>query len=442
MLRPSLNPSPSQRAVGRNLALDLVAGIGVGVTMALVGALLPTIARRSGLEPLGLAALASAPFIANLLGVFAGRVGPRSPFSLALLRGAGAAALILLVFFPTPAVMIAIAIAFWLSISLGGPFHLRLWGSMYPSRVRGRMVGAVGMGRAAAGAVATLGGGLIAQRLGGETAVAVAGVVGLAAAIGYAGLRAPAGQQPPAFSARASIRAIRERPMLAQITLAQGFYGGGLIAAAPLYALVLVDRLDLSLADVGFLGLLAAVATTIAFLASGAVTDRWGPLAAMRVGSLLGLASLVAYALAPQFAFLWFAALAGGIAGASIDVGITAAVSDQTSLASRAAAMAGLNAITGARGILAAFSASALVQAGIVDVTTGLLLCAAASAIGVGIFLRARPSVPVETRAWEIALPPPPAAGLPSTTARVQRGRRSRPADRARRPAATMRPCA
>ena len=45
--------------------------------------------------------------------------------------------------------------------------------------------------------------------------------------------------------------------------------------------------------------------------------------------------------------------------------------------------MAGWNAITGARGIVAAFLMSALLQLGLVDVTTGLLLCAASSAVGV-----------------------------------------------------------
>ena len=403
MLRPSLRPSPDRRAIGRNLGFDLTASVGVGVTIALVGALLPTIARRGGLEPIGLAALASAPFIANLLGMFAGRVGPRSAFELAAMRGLGAAMLILLIPFPMPAVMILVSVAYWLSLSLGGPFHLRLWGAMYPSRLRGRVVGLMGMGRAAAGALAVLVGGIVADRSGGETAVALAGVVGLVAAVGYAGLRAPAAERPPAFSARGSIRALRERPTLARAAVAQGFYGGGLIAAMPLFAMVYVDRLDLSMSDVGVLGLLAAVATTVSFLAWGAVTDRWGPLVAMRVGSLLGLMSLVAYALAPQLGFLWFAALAGGAAGASIDVGIAALVSDQTSLASRAAAMAGWNALTGARGILAAFSMSALLQAGIVDVTTGLLLCTAVSGIGVILFFRVRPGVPVETRAWELA---------------------------------------
>jgi MFS transporter, DHA1 family, staphyloferrin B biosynthesis exporter len=412
VLRPSFHPRAGQRATGRNLGFDLLAAVGVGVTISLVAALLPTIARRGGVDPIGLAALAAAPFIANLLGMFAGRVGPRSAFQLALMRGGGAATLILLVLIPTPPVMVAVAILYWLSLSMSGPFHLRLWGAMYPARLRGRVVGFLGMGRAAAGAIAVLIGGIVADQVGGAAAVALAGLVGLVAAIGFAGLRAPAAGAPPSFSARGSIRALRERSTLSRVALAQGFYGGGLIAATPLFAMVHVDRLDLTMSEVGVLGLLAAVATTVAFLAWGAVADRWGALVAMRIGSLLGLAGLLAYAIAPGLGFLWFAAVVGGIAGASIDVGIAAVISDQTSLASRAAAMAGWNAITGARGIVAAFSMSALLQAGVVDVTTGLLLCAGFSAIGVVLFFRARAGVPVETRAWEVMAAP----AAPSTT--------------------------
>jgi MFS family permease len=400
--RPSFRPTPSQRAIGRNLALDLVAAVGVGVTMALVNALLPTIARRGGLEPLGLSALAAAPFVANFLGAFAGRFGPRSTRELALIRGAGAASLVLLFVAPVPAVMIVGAVLFWLSISFGGPFHLRLWGSLYPARVRGRVVGLIGMGRAAAGALAAFAGGLVADRIGGPTAVAAAGVIGLACALAYTGLWARSADRAPAFSARDSIRALRERPVLAKMALAQGFYGGGFIAAAPLSALVFVDRLDLTLGQVGVIGILASVSTTVAFLVWGAVSDRFGPLVAIRVGSAIGLVSLVGYAFAPDVAVLWFAALAAGIASASIDVSIAAVVSDQTSLASRAAAMAGWNALTGARGIAAAFLMSGLLQAGLVEVTSGLLLCAASSAIGVVLFVRTKPGVPVESRAWEM----------------------------------------
>jgi hypothetical protein len=86
---------------------------------------------------------------------------------------------------------------------------------------------------------------------------------------------------------------------------------------------------------------------------------------------------------------LWVAALAAGAAGASIDVGITSVVSDNTPMSARAAAMAGWNALTGARGIVAAFLMSALLQVGLVDVTTGLLLCGVSTGIGVVLYARA-----------------------------------------------------
>ena len=397
MFRPTLFNSASRRAIGRNLALDLVVAVGMGVTMALVNAILPTVARRGGLAPLGLSALAAAPYVANLLGAFAGRFGPRSTTQLTLTRGLGSAALLALFFVTTPAVMVAVAVVFWLSLSFGGPFHLRLWGAMYPARLRGRVVGVLGMGRAAAGALAAFGGGVLADRIGGEPAVAVAGVIGVACAIGYVGLKAGTTDRPAPFSARDSVRALRERPFLGRMALAQGFYGGGLIAASPLFALVHVDRLNLSLSDVGVIGILAAVATTVAFPVWGVVADRHGSLAPLRYGSAIGLVALVAYAFAPSVVVLWIAAVCAGIGSASIDVGIAAAVSDHTPLASRAAAMAGWNALTGARGIVAAFLMSALLQLGIVDVRVGLLLCAVTSGVGVLLFVRAgrerRPAV-------------------------------------------------
>jgi MFS transporter, DHA1 family, staphyloferrin B biosynthesis exporter len=389
VLRPSLPSSATRRVIGRNLALDLVVAVGLGVTTALVGALLPTVARRGGLAPLGLSALAAAPFVANLLGAFAGRYGPRTTAQLAITRGIGGVALAVLFLMPPAPVLVGLAVVFWLSLSFGGPFHLRLWGAMYPARLRGRVLGVLGMGRAASGALAALGGGLVADRIGGERAVAIAGAIGVVCAIAYVGLRARAAEAPPQFSPRESIRVLRERPLLSRIAVAQGFYGGGLIAAAPLYALVYVDRLDLSLAAVGAIGIFASVATTVAFPMWGVVADRHGALRSLRVGSAIGLCALVAYAFAPSVVVLWIAALAAGTGSAAIDVGIASAVSNETPLASRAAAMAGWNAITGARGIVAAFLMSALLQLGFVDITVGLLLCAGVSATGVVLFSRA-----------------------------------------------------
>ena len=383
---PTRDSIEGLRPISRSLSLDLVAAIGYGVSGALVSTLLPTIARRGGLEPLGLAVLSAAPFLTNLLSVFAGRLGPQSTRQFALLRGIGAGSLVALMFVPGATVIVAVAFVFWISISFSSPFQLRFWGATYPGRMRGRVIGFLGTGRAAAAGVAALGGGILADQLGGPTAVALAGIVGAVCALAYAGFRASSSAAPLAYSARESIRAMRARPMLQRVALAQGFFGGGFIAAGPLFALVYVDRLDLSLSDVGLIGVLGAAATTVSFLVWGTVADRYDALAAMRWGSMIGLVGLLTYAVAPAYVVLLPAALAIGVSNSSIEIGVSGVISDHTELSSRAAAMSGWNAITGARGLVAPFLMSGLVQFGVVSLTVGLLVCASASALGVALF--------------------------------------------------------
>jgi len=73
-------------------------------------------------------------------------------------------------------------------------------------------------------------------------------------------------------------------------------------------------------------------------------------------------------------------------------------LADHTSLADRAKVAAGLNALTGARGLIAPFIGSLLVQTGLLSVTATLLLCGVATAFGALLYLGMRPSG--EPRAW------------------------------------------
>ncbi len=124
----------------------------------------------------------------------------------------------------------------------------------------------------------------------------------------------------------------------------------------------------------------------MSFLIWGAVSDRVDVLAPMRFGSIIGLGGLFAYAVAPNVALVWLASIAIGTANSSIEIGVAGVISAETPLATRAAAMSGWNAITGARGLVAPFVMSALVQVGLISVTVALLGCAAASALGVALF--------------------------------------------------------
>jgi hypothetical protein len=169
--------------------------------------------------------------------------------------------------------------------------------------------------------------------------------------------------------------------------LAQTFFGAGLTGATPLFALVNVDRLDLSLADVGSLGVVSAIATTLSFLAWGVAADRFRSPIPLRLGSAIGLGGLVAYALAPGIAALWVATAALGACNSAIELGFLAAISEGTTLATRSRAQSGLNALLGVRALVAAFVASALVQADVVDLTGALVICCGLSAAGVVLFL-------------------------------------------------------
>jgi MFS family permease len=385
---PALARWPTHHGLVRNLMADVAVGTGVGLTTALVWSLLPSIARRGGLDALGLALLAAAPFLANVLSILAGRVGPRTPRGLAVLRGAGGLLLVGLVTAPGAPLMALIALGFWMSIGFGTPLQSRLWGLMYPQDVRGRLIGIVGTGRAAAAGLGVLAGGLLADRVGGLPAVALGGLLGMVLGGFALAIRTPDAAPAEPYSVRRSLATLGGRPVLRRAALAQGFLGGGIIAAGPLLAYVQVDRLSLSLTDVGSLGILSALATTLSYAVFGLLIDRRGGVAALRVGALFGVLGLIVYAVAPSLQVLWLAAVAIGLSSAGVEMGIQGLIGEQTPLEGRSAAMAGWNALTGLRGMVAPFLAPGLLWLGLVDVTGGLLLAAGVSAVGLLLFLR------------------------------------------------------
>jgi MFS family permease len=381
------SPSPGSAWLRRNLSLDVLAAVGVGVSIAMVVSLLPTAARRDGMPPFGLALLAAVPFVANVLSAFGSRLGARSTTQLGILRVLGAALVLLVAVTPAQPVLVLVTFGFWLSISLGGPFHVRLWGEIYPPHARGRILGAFGSARSAAVALAAFGGGLLADRVGGFGAIAIVGTLGVLCATAYLGIRSATMPRLPRFTARGSVAVLLRRPVLRRVVVAHAFYGAGLVAAIPLFALVHVDRLGLSLGEVGLIGVVGAVATTLSFPAWGVLVDRVGSLAVLRGGTALGLAAIVLYAVAPGAAVLWVAAAALGAAGAATDTAIISVLAEETTLEERGAALAGWNGTTGIWGIGSPLAMSLLIQMGLVRVDVALVGCAALSAIGVALYL-------------------------------------------------------
>ena len=388
MRRPTRESIEGLRPISRSLSLDLVAAIGSGSRAPSSRRLLPTIARRGGLEPLGLAALAAAPFLTNLLSVFAGRFGPQSTRQFALLRGIGAGSLVALLVIPGAPVIVAVAFVFWISISFSSPFQLRFWGATYPGRMRGRVVGFLGTGRAAAAADRGArrrhprrparrpdGGRPGRDSSGVGCALAYAGLPGVdrGRAARLLGPRFDPGhaRAPDAPAGRPGAGLLRRRVHRRRAPVRPGL-------RRPAGPVALGRRGHRRLRRGRDHRLVPGLGCR------RRPVRRRSPRCATAASS--GSPGCSATPLAPGLAVLLVAALAIGVANSSIEVGIAGVISDHTPLASRAAAMSGWNAITGARGLVAPFFMSALVQFGVVSVTVGLLMCASASALGVVLF--------------------------------------------------------
>jgi MFS family permease len=381
-------PSPTAgAALRRNVGLDLGVALSIGLTNSVASGLIPTIARQGGLVPMGLAVMAAAPFLGNLLSAFAGRYGPQRVRGYGVLRVGGALLLVAVALAPNALLIVAGICAFQLCLAFGSPFQTRIWGSMYPGEVRGRVIGVLGTARAATAAAGAMAIGALADRLGVPFAVTLAGFLGAAFAMGAFGLRSARPMPARTWSPREAVATLTASPRLRRLVLAQGFYGAGTIAAFPLYALVNVDRLHLTLGDVGTIAVAGAAATMVSYTLWGTLADRLGYAVGLRAGAAFGVLSVACVAVAPNMAVMLLASVLGGLSNAGIDIGIQGAMAAHTQLSDRAAAMAGWNSLTGIRGLIAAMAASVAVQAGLVDVTTALVLCLVPATAGLLVYL-------------------------------------------------------
>ena len=231
-------------------------------------------------------------------------------------------------------------------------------------------------------AIGALVGGALADRIGGLEVVALGGLAGIVIANLAWGFVVPRGDTGAAYDLRRSMRALLGSPRLRRATIAQMCLGGGFIIAAPLYPFVQVDRLALSLAEVGVLGILVSGATTLASIPWGSRIDRAGGLRVFQLGSLFGVVALALYAWAPGYLALCGAAVATGICNASVEVGTQAVISEHVATGDRAAAMAGWSVVNGLRGLVFPFVGTTLVALGVVDVSGGIALGACLTLVG------------------------------------------------------------
>ncbi|HSM32774.1 MAG TPA: MFS transporter [Anaerolineae bacterium] len=387
-MSPTVAARANLTATQRNLALDLSSAVGLGGMFAVVGVLLPSVARREGLDSVGLAVLAALPFLASLVTLFAGRIGARTPARMALLRSLGAVGVLLVVIAPEPLFIAVAILGFWMMFALGAPMQQRIWATIYPSRDRGRMLGYVGTARSAAGTAALLAITLLAASSGWVAIVAVVVVIGAVCSLAVSRLAAPGIDIDHRFGALESIRSVTSQPMLRRITAAQLLFGGGFVVAPALIAMFHVDRLGLGVEEIALAGLVSYGSTAVTFSLWGRLAGRVGALMTISTGALVGVTAMALFALAPSLPVVLVATMLLGASGAAVDTAWPLLIADHAPAERQGEVAAGLNAIMGVRGLLAPFVVMAPIFAGVTDVTGGLLISVASMAAGAVIYAR------------------------------------------------------
>jgi Major Facilitator Superfamily len=150
--------------------------------------------------------------------------------------------------------------------------------------------------------------------------------------------------------------------------------------------LVQVDRLGLSFAEIGGLGLVTAVMTTIAYPACAPAIDRWGGPLAMTGAGVLSVSLPVCYAVATNSFPLWVCAVLVGVANAAFDLGLTALVAERVVPVQQAACIAAWHTLMGLRGIITAVAVGGALGAGWLNYETVLQLAIATTVLGAAMF--------------------------------------------------------
>jgi len=362
-------PLDAERAVRRNFGFDAVGALGTGVFNALVVNFLAVIARREGADPLLLAALAAAPFAANILGIFSGFWVPSDRHRVryvGIVLACGRALFFAALVSTGPISLLAMGLGMWTTLAMISPLQVDIWRGSYPRRLRARVLGYLRVLQTLAGAIAAPLGGLLIERFGPGPLLGLGASLGIVGAAGFSRVRSERVATSRPFTPAASLRLLGEHPTYRRLIMGWVVWGFGSFMATPLYALVLVDRFQASYADIGLLQLVGAVSGLLAYLILGQTLDRRGNLikAATPVGcALVALVPLV-YLLAPNLWFLGLGFVLQSIGNSAIDLGWQLALVGHVQDEHRLRYQAAHTSLTGLRGVAAPFAGSLMLGLG------------------------------------------------------------------------------
>jgi predicted MFS family arabinose efflux permease len=341
------------------------------------------------------------------LGIFGGFLVPRDSQRVqfvAVLLIIGRALFFVALLSTGPVALVVMSVGMWLTLAMVAPQQVDVWRGSYPMRVRARVLGYLRVGQALATAIGAPLGGALIDRLGQGPMLGLGATLGIVGAAGYSRVRSQPVAASQRFTPAQSLRILNERPRYRRLVTAWVAWGFGSFMAAPLYALVLVDRFQASYADVGVLQLVGALSGLLAYFVLGQYLDRRGGFGATPIGLVLVAMVPLVYLWAPSLAFLAAGYILLNVGNSGCDLGWQVAQVSRVDDAHRLRYQAAHTSFTGPRGVAAPFVGSLALGLG-VSLGTVLVLSGALGLVGAAMMATALGLTLPQPLVWRYASP-------------------------------------
>jgi len=373
----------------RNFTLDLASAACYGVFTSLVINFLPVIARRLGADSTLLALLVAAPFASNIVVLFAGFLIPSQgrtrvvAITLTVSRG-----LFLLCFLITnPAVLVAVSLLFQQIHQIPMMVMPSLFRQMYPTEMRGRLMGYVRTAMATSSTLAALAGGWLLDTIGYRLLLPLGALFGIVTGICWFFIRIQCPTNEVRFTGLSALRALANDRILPTYTAGWFIWGFGAFMVLPLYPIYLVDRLRASYGEVGILTFISSVCWMASFLAWGRFVDRQGGVKSLALTFAMGAITPAIYALEPGLLPVALAFAISGVVNAGTELGWITSMIELSPPERVSQSVAAVNGITGLRGLIVPFVGSFLSQVPWLGLTGTFVVASVIAALGAAVML-------------------------------------------------------
>ncbi|MFN8445423.1 MAG: MFS transporter [Caldilineaceae bacterium] len=316
--------------VRRNMYIELVGSLAYGVLYTSGIAFVPVVLRRTGASETMLAIYVASQFIGSLLSSLSIPLMQRWKTKPVVLTCwfLSRASFALWAFIVNPLWMLAVGAFFWTLEPFTGPGYTRILQLIYPTEVRGKVMGVVRVGRGMLMLLLAPLAGWALDQWGYRSLFPIAAAMGIVSTLTFSRVQFKEEElsQQQGRNAPRLDQILRTDRRYTFFLITFTIFGIGTLLSWTIYPLVQVDRLHLSYSQLGWLEMVSSLFWLLGFILFGQIVDRYGGITALQVTTAIAIVIPTTYIFARNGWMLIPAYVAQGLVNAGFDLGPISAV--------------------------------------------------------------------------------------------------------------------